>query len=408
MNDPAHDMNRATVRRIMAAYAERTGLVSEDGAKRVSPKRYLWTDAFAVCNYLDLYRYSGDEKDRELALRLIDQVHRVLGRFAPEDPREGWLDGANEDHPTRGGLRIGKSLPERAEREPFDERLEWERDGQYFHYLTRWMHALEVTARVLGEPRYLVWALELARAAWRGFVHTDPASGRRVIVWKMSVDLSRPLIPSTGHHDPLDGFVTYTGLQDAARAFGLDDPALDPGEEISGFAELCLGQDWATPDALGIGGMLMAACRYAQHEATAPANEDGRLTDMLEASLRSLEHWSAQRPLQAPAEYRLAFRELGLSIGLKGVPVMHSALASALPSGHTAAALLEGLERYTPVAAGIERFWLQPEHQVGPAWQDHLDINSVMLATSLAPRSCLEVADIAPGARVNEQRSKAK
>jgi hypothetical protein len=34
-------------------------------------------------------------------------------------------------------LRIGKQLAERRPGERFDERLEWERDGQYFHYLTR-------------------------------------------------------------------------------------------------------------------------------------------------------------------------------------------------------------------------------------------------------------------------------
>jgi hypothetical protein len=41
-----------------------------------------------------------------------------------------------------GGLRIGKPLKERGANEPIDESLEWDRDGQYFHYLTKWMHAL--------------------------------------------------------------------------------------------------------------------------------------------------------------------------------------------------------------------------------------------------------------------------
>jgi hypothetical protein len=34
-----------------------------------------------------------------------------------------------EAHPTQGGLRIGKALPERRVDEPFDEQLEWERAG---------------------------------------------------------------------------------------------------------------------------------------------------------------------------------------------------------------------------------------------------------------------------------------
>jgi hypothetical protein len=49
----------------------------------------------------------------------------------------------HETHPTRGGLRIGKQLPERRPGEPYDPQVEWDRDGQYFHYLTKWMHALD-------------------------------------------------------------------------------------------------------------------------------------------------------------------------------------------------------------------------------------------------------------------------
>ena len=40
------------VSEIMIEFAEMSGL-SPAGP---SPQRYLWTDAFAVCNYLDLYR----------------------------------------------------------------------------------------------------------------------------------------------------------------------------------------------------------------------------------------------------------------------------------------------------------------------------------------------------------------
>src|SRR5690242_14673304 len=154
-------------------------------------ERYLWTDAFAVFNYLDLGR-------KDLALELVSDVHRSLGKT-----RDGeWLPGASEEHPTRGGLRIGKKLPERRPGERFDERLEWDRDGQYFHYLTRWMDALDRVARTTGEARFNRWARELLEVAWRKF---RQPSGR--LAWKMSVDLSRPLIASTGQHDALDGYV---------------------------------------------------------------------------------------------------------------------------------------------------------------------------------------------------------
>ncbi len=47
-------------------------------------------------------------------------------------------------------MRIGKPLNERKPSEPFDERLEWDRDGQYYHYLTKWMHALHQVGRLTG------------------------------------------------------------------------------------------------------------------------------------------------------------------------------------------------------------------------------------------------------------------
>jgi hypothetical protein len=133
----------------MARFAQRTGMISDR-----APRRYLWTDAFDVCSLLALARATGDSSHAELALCLVEQVHRTLGRHRPDDPRRGWISGLSEQegesHPTRGGLRIGKPLPEREPGEPPDERLEWDRDGQYFHYLTRWLHALERTARSTG------------------------------------------------------------------------------------------------------------------------------------------------------------------------------------------------------------------------------------------------------------------
>src|ERR687898_804749 len=97
---------------IMSAFGARTGLTS--GA---APRRYLWTDAFAVCNYLSLYQHTGAGVWLEHARALIAQVHHVLGRQRADDSRTGWISGLDEAngarHPTAGGLRIGKPLPER-------------------------------------------------------------------------------------------------------------------------------------------------------------------------------------------------------------------------------------------------------------------------------------------------------
>ena len=104
---PHHDDDEAfrAASALMHAFAQRTGLIGN-----APPKRYLWTDAFAVCNFLEL-------GDNDRAERLVDQVHRILGRHRPDDARTGWIGGMDEEtgteHPTRGGLRIGKPLPER-------------------------------------------------------------------------------------------------------------------------------------------------------------------------------------------------------------------------------------------------------------------------------------------------------
>ena len=127
----------AAAQRLMQEFARETGLDPPAG----EPKRYLWTDAFAVCNYLGFFRQNNDPVYRELAIRLIDQVHHSLGRYRSGDLRTGWISGLPpeeaEQHPTAGGLRIGKPLPERAPGEAWNEELEWDRDGQYFHYLTK-------------------------------------------------------------------------------------------------------------------------------------------------------------------------------------------------------------------------------------------------------------------------------
>jgi hypothetical protein len=145
---------------LMSEFARRTGLypVSRNG------QRYLWTDAFAVCNFLELFARIGDELYLRCATDLIDQVHYVLGRYRADDQRHGWISGLDEEpgkrHPTIGGLRIGKPLKERQTGEPIDEQLEWDRDGQYFHYLTKWMHALCRAAVISGYTPHAEQAFE--------------------------------------------------------------------------------------------------------------------------------------------------------------------------------------------------------------------------------------------------------
>jgi hypothetical protein len=385
----------STVREIMMEFADLTGLSPDDQP----PRRYLWTDAFAVCNFLELRRQTGNEEYTHLALRLVDQVHHVLGRHREDDKRSGWISGLSEEegrrHPTAGGLRIGKGMKERNPREPYDERLEWDRDGQYYHYLTKWMHALNRVSRVTGNPTYNDWAIELARAAHARFVYLPSRFSGKRMYWKMSIDLSRPLVPSMGQHDPLDGLITYRQLQTATRKDKQSTAGQDLESEIADMAQICEGITWDTDDPLGIGGLLCDAYRWAQLNVDQRSEENDLVASLLESSLRGLGHFARGSSLMSPAEHRLAFRELGLSIGLRALQRLQ-ALTERHPElfgkRHPVHTKLKSLTRYLPLCEGIERFWLDPASRENETWRAHREINRVMLATSLAPDGYLLLA----------------
>ena len=373
---------------LMMSFAERTGLGSE-----LYQQRYLWTDAFAACNFLGLARVTGDQRYTELALQLVDQVHHALGQHRSDDPRTGWLSGLSEhegeSHPTRGGLRIGKELPERGQDAPFDERLEWDRDGQYFHYLTKWMHALDQVTRSTGRPHFNVWARELAETAYDAFTyHPYGAHSLPRMYWKMSIDLTRPLVPSMGQHDPLDGYITYLQLRSTAARLPASTGGPNIEEKTRHFAAMIERGEWATADPLGLGSLLIDAYRTQQLMQQGAIPDDQLLEGLLAASLPGLQHYARGGDLQQQAEYRLAFRELGLAVGLHAAARLWEAtqVDPRQPSPRSIVReRLQALMQYAHLRDNIELFWRNPEHRSTRTWSEHRDINEVMLATSLAP-----------------------
>ncbi len=374
---------------LMMGFAERTGLTA--GRPH---QRYLWTDAFAVCNFLGLARMTGEPRFTELALQLVNHVHHILGRHRADDRRSGWISGLpdeqGEAHPTCGGLRIGKPLPQRTPDEPVDVRLEWERDGQYFHYLTKWMHALDQVTRATGQTMFNRWAHELAHTAHRAFTYVPRHGAGKRMYWKLSVDLAHPLVESMGQHDPLDGLVTYTQLE--ATVAGAGPPLHDA---IADFAAMVDPRGLATQEPLGLGGLLGDAFRLVQLEQH-DAIGRGLVEPLLAAALAGLGHYVEQPDLRMPAGRRLAFRELGLAIGLAAMET--DAWRGASPSERAG---VDRLCRYLSLRAEIEAFWLQPEHRREGSWVEHASINEVMLATSLHPEGFLVLAPV----RVSEARS---
>jgi len=256
------------------------------------------------------------------------------------------------------------------------------------------MHALDCVSRNTGKSIYNHWALELAEVAHAAFTYTPSAGGTKRIYWKMSVDLSRPLVDSMGQHDPLDGLISYQQLEATAKQFPERSSELSLKTEIDEMVAMCAGQNWATEDALGIGGLLSDAFKLAQLIDVHQLHESARLEALLREIEYSLRAFATHRQLNLPAEYRLAFRELGLSIGLHAITRMQKLVEQSsahFTNANQLTTLLTNLSRFHHIHEFIENFWSDPGHQSAKSWQEHADINNVMLATSLAPEGYLKL-----------------
>jgi len=175
-------------------------------------------------------------------------------------------------------------------------------------------------------------------------------------------------------------------------ATAVDDPGmssnLNLGMEISEAMGMCEDKNWFTDDALGVGGLLTNAFKVTQ----LIIHSNLQLTDMLSALLYSaksgVDVFSLADTLNSPAEYRLAFRELGLSIGLHTIEKMVQMIQQHpehFPEQKSLASQLADFSPHLPLIKKIEAFWLTATNQQSNTWTEHIDINSVMLATSLGP-----------------------
>jgi hypothetical protein len=199
------------------------------------------------------------------------------------------------------------------------------------------------------------------------------------MIWKLSIDLSRPMVDTTGRLDPLDGLVTCLELDAVAAEQGSPkEPPLT--RAISDYAAILEPLALATADPLGLGGLLVDAYRLA----SLPAVPGGLLTSVLEAAAAGLTFYAdLHEPSQPPAQ-RLAFRELGLVIGLAAYARLERDGLS-----RTALEACARIDQHTGLRAVLESFWLHAEHRATRAWSEHADINDVMLATCLCPDGLL-------------------
>ena len=155
-------------------------------------RRYLWTDSFAVLAYVSLakgYQLQGNEafaqKYHGAADRLINVVHDSLGKPADNEHKMR----INSESPSGYvGLRIGKVLSQRVT----DYGMHY--DGQYWHYIDKWLFALARADRVKD-------AILIAKSSFPYFY--DSTGGG--IRWKLSVDATAP--PELKHSCPNDDTV---------------------------------------------------------------------------------------------------------------------------------------------------------------------------------------------------------
>ncbi|EEH19825.2 hypothetical protein PABG_02084 [Paracoccidioides brasiliensis Pb03] len=277
---------------------------------------YLWKDAFGVLNFLTLFKETSLTADNKAAAnnyllfaqRLIVTVHDVLGRTRDGSSR---LPDATDEEPLRGGLRIGK-----------EEETGPNGDGQYFHYLTMWMFALNRMSMATGDPSYNRQAVSLAKAIHPHFF-LNRASERPHMVWKVSMDLSRPLVASEGNLDPIDGYVVFRLLQASALKYG-DGVILE--EEIGDYKRVMArkGDYLVTRDPLDLGMTLWTAHWFAEREKWARD-----LSNRCVAQLRNPHCtpdpgdlpqdsglFDENHFLESSLQLRLAFREFGSCLGI--------------------------------------------------------------------------------------------
>jgi hypothetical protein len=188
-----------------------------------------------------------------------------------------------------------------------------------------------------------------------------------------------------GQHDPLDGLITYLELQTAEVCES--ECGADLTQAIADMNEMSAHFHGATEDPLGIGGLLDDATRLAQWIFERGVTGHDSLRQLLTDARFSLESFSRGYSPNLSAERRLAFRELGLSIGIHGLQYIRPLVAQ----DRELANISDGLLPYLPLANQISAFWSDPSHRLSSTWADHRDINSVMLATSLAPEGYLRL-----------------
>jgi len=236
--------------------------------------RYLWTDAYGLILYLSLYKELKDNKYLENAEHLVNEVYRVLGR--------------------KKGIRIGEAP---------------DRDGQYYHYLTKWMYALNEFGKI--KPEYHEKAVQLVKDIHPAFVAKLKA-GKSFVWWKMKEDLSGPY-PGYGKGglDHYQGYVIYKLIDEKALSTEIEEMRQMVEQDYPSF--IC-NQD------LGIGDMLWTAHFFPNEKWAGVVYERGmHLLDLMWVDVDSQRGYFKR--YYGHEDQKIAFSNYGVSVGLQAVNV---------------------------------------------------------------------------------------
>jgi hypothetical protein len=313
--------------------------------------RYLWTDAFGVLNFLTLYYRTSSPVYLTLPKSLVHSVHDILGRTRDGKFR---LPGATDSEPLKGGLRIGK----------IDEKGS-DGDGMYHHYLTLWMFALNRLSIASQEMEWNEMAVSLAKAIHPRFLR-EGTGGKKRMVWKISMDMERVLVPSEGYLDAATGFVVFKLLQERDGKEVLE-------QEVEDYKELMMrdGKLTASTDMLDLG-MELWMCHFFTGEEWATELGKKCLVNASKSCIK-LECGFADSTegvlleekrgiLDRSPQYRLAFREFGTCLGI---------------------GCYGGDEHLQARAAAVVKFWEEYMQEVTA--DDLRPITLVMYAAALIP-----------------------
>jgi len=165
------------------------------------------------------------------------------------------------------------------------------------------MFALNRLSLATKDPTYNDQAIALAKAIHPNFF-LDRSGPSPRMVWKIAMDMSKPLVYSQGNLDPLDGYMVFRKLQAASG-----NPST-LNEEIADYKRIidAKGKHSVSTDTLDLGMTLWTAHWLAGRESY--------FSDLTQQAITQAHSLYDRGYLDMPTNRRLAFREYGACLGI--------------------------------------------------------------------------------------------